>query len=332
MTTISQDARLISVIIPSYNRSDALPATLGSLARQTLSDISFEVILVDDGSSDGSVALVERLQPELPYELMILRQENRGPGAARNHGARCAHHDLLLFWDSDMIAVPQTLAAHAELQAEAGPGLVAGARRALPDACSTLFGRIMYLDDLEVDQFTSRTPSFQEVFSSNLSINRRDFWRLGGFDETLWSYEDIDLAYRAQHAGMPLLFSRQALGYHNHPMTLEQACRQQEHYQERAVAFLVKHPELEGQIRHLIDKTPVRWGVDSPARILRKLVRRIIAASVPLHLLEAAVVQLEKHWRQPAVLEFLYWKILASYQLRGYQQGLREFQNGEKAK
>jgi len=323
LNRMSQNLRLVSVIVPSYNRSDALPATLVSLARQTLGPDLFEVIMVDDGSSDGSVGLIEELRPQLPYELNMLQQQNRGPGAARNRGVRTAHHDLLVFWDSDMVAAPEMLNEHARLQEESGPALVAGARRPWSEALTTAFARTMYGDRTDEDQFSGRTPSFQEMFSSNLSIPRQSFFELGGFDESLRAYEDVDFAYRAQQAGTTLLFSREALGYHNHPMTLEEACAQQRHYQSCAPALLHKHPELAGQLRHLIDKAPISWGDDRPSLVVRKLIRQALAGQMGESTLTRVVCVLERLGIVPRLRARIYMAILSSCALHGYREGLR---------
>jgi glycosyltransferase involved in cell wall biosynthesis len=314
----------LSVIIPSYNRADALPETLVSLAHQSLPPDNFEVIVVDDGSTDGSLELIRSLQTQLPFYVKLVEQEGRGgPGAARNRGATAARYDLLLFWDSDMVADRQALQVHAELHAEYQSALVAGARRAWTAACQSTFARAIHLDN--EDHFHGKSPSFWEVLSCNLSVQRGDYSRLGGFDESLWAFEDIDLAYRAQQGGLSLIFSREAIGYHNHPMTLDQACRHESHYQQHAAFFLRKHPELEGQIRYLVDKGPIRLDTDPPGLILRKLIRQSIASRGVLAALKACVTVLERSYSNPKVLGFLYWKILASYQLIGYREGLKGY-------
>jgi glycosyltransferase involved in cell wall biosynthesis len=80
---------VVSVVIPYYNRGRALRQTLLGLANQTADPSAFEAIVVDDGSTDGSVLGVQRLG--LPYRLEIIRQPHRGPGAARNRGAGAAN-------------------------------------------------------------------------------------------------------------------------------------------------------------------------------------------------------------------------------------------------
>lgn len=313
----------LSVIIPNFNRADALPQTIRSLARQSLHPNAFQVLVIDDGSTDNSLSLLERLRPRVPFPLQLITQDNLGPGAARNHGAREATANLLLFWDSDMIADRATLEIHRDLHMQNHSALVAGARRAWAPATTSLFAKALKAGKMGIDHF-GEAPSFWEAFSSNLSIHRRDFEELGGFDEDLRAFEDIDLAYRAQQAGLALMFSREAVGYHNHQLTLDQVCRQQLHYQRYAAAFLAKHPELDGQISYLADKAPLAFGEDSISLISRKIARRLVATPLVIRALETLVSKIERLYPNPAILRFLYWKIIASYQLKGYREGLRD--------
>ena len=92
----------ISVIIPTYNRKDILIKCLNALNKQTLSHTAYEVIVVDDGSNDGTEDAIKNLQ--LACKFTYLRQENKGPGAAKNLGIKHATGELLLFINDDIIA------------------------------------------------------------------------------------------------------------------------------------------------------------------------------------------------------------------------------------
>lgn len=319
----------VSVVIPSYNRLDALPETLAALSRQTLDASAFEVLVADDGSSDGTVEWLRHHRGDFPFTLEWIEQARGGPGAARNRGARAAHHGLLLFWDSDMIAAPDLLQVHMSRHNTGEQMLVSGARRPWPPACQSAFSRITVLSGPR-DHLGDGRPTIFEVLSSNLSIRRDLFLQLGGFDESLWAYEDLDFAYRAQQAGVLLVFSHEAFGYHNHPQTLEQACGHQRAYQVHAASFLSRYPELKGQVRYLVDKAPADLRHDSPGLILRKGMRRLIASPVVLRGLVAWVHFLERWWPQPKVLSFFYWKVVSSYQYLGYREGLEKLRGTQR--
>src|SRR5258707_10281865 len=98
---------MLSVVIPTYNRCASLRRLLDALARQTLSADRFEVIVVDDGSSDGTRELLRTLKT--PYALVSIEQPNQGPGAARNRGVRAASGDLILFLDDDVVPMDDLL-------------------------------------------------------------------------------------------------------------------------------------------------------------------------------------------------------------------------------
>ncbi|MGE4558772.1 MAG: glycosyltransferase family 2 protein, partial [Desulfobulbus sp.] len=98
---------MISVILPTYNRAAFLERSIGSVLGQRLA--CDELIVVDDGSTDATVAVVEQIAADSPVPLRLLRQENRGAAAARNAGIRAAGGELLAFLDSDDWWLPAKL-------------------------------------------------------------------------------------------------------------------------------------------------------------------------------------------------------------------------------
>ena len=91
----------LSVVIPTYNRVERLTKVLSALAKQTVARCEFEVIVVSDGSTDGTDEYLENV--DLPYRLVYSRQPNTGPSAARNHGTRLATGEIVLFIDDDVL-------------------------------------------------------------------------------------------------------------------------------------------------------------------------------------------------------------------------------------
>lgn len=109
-----------SVVIPVYNRAVSLLATLESIEKQTFRD--FEVLVVDDGSSDGSVAAAESFS-----FVKVLCQQNSGPGTARNRGISEAQGEYIAFLDSDDLWFPWTLKRYAEtIEKQSRPAFVTG--------------------------------------------------------------------------------------------------------------------------------------------------------------------------------------------------------------
>jgi glycosyltransferase involved in cell wall biosynthesis len=106
-STVHRPEYLFTVFTPSYNRARTLPRVYQSLQRQTFRD--FEWLIVDDGSSDGTRALVERWQTEADFPIRYIFQENQGKPGAFNHGVREAKGELFLTFDSDDECVPEAL-------------------------------------------------------------------------------------------------------------------------------------------------------------------------------------------------------------------------------
>ena len=92
---------MFSVIIPTFNRKASLAECLRSLGRQSFPPDRFEVLVVDDGSSDGTAETVERTAAGLGFHVEYLRQSQQGPGAARNLGAKNARGGILAFTEDD---------------------------------------------------------------------------------------------------------------------------------------------------------------------------------------------------------------------------------------
>src|SRR4051812_3479744 len=118
----------ISAIVPTYNRCALLRQTIMSFIAQTLDPVRFELIVVDDGSTDQTEKMVSEMRPHCRFRLRYHRMpRNGGPVLARNAGARMAESPLLAFTDSDCQVTPQWLAvALTAFAAEPGLGFVSG--------------------------------------------------------------------------------------------------------------------------------------------------------------------------------------------------------------
>ena len=104
----------VSVVVPTYNRCDRLHRVLTALAAQTFPRTSFEVIVVSDGSTDGTDEYLRSDRP--PLQLVAVMQPNRGPGPARNAGVERARGRLILFVDDDVVAAPDLVEGQAVLE------------------------------------------------------------------------------------------------------------------------------------------------------------------------------------------------------------------------
>jgi GT2 family glycosyltransferase len=314
----------ISVVIPCHNKAKVIEATLTSLARQSLDVSRYEVILVDDGSKDESVAVVRGLDP--PYFLDLLTQPNRGAAAARNRGATRARGDILLFLDADVVAGKGLLEGHLACHQDKQRVLATGRIAASTQSTDRSLRDIVPSSSFDLGEHAAK-PTFQDAYTGNLSVGRQFFSEVGGFDEDFPAsgYDDVEFAYRATLNGGDIVYNPRAVGYHDESGPFRQWCQHIRKYQASAVLLLNKHPELRGKIAHLRDKEPIIWRTDPPGLILRKAARRVLALWPILRSLEALVAALERWWPRPGLLRFFCWKVVGSYQFLGFREGIRAY-------
>jgi GT2 family glycosyltransferase len=212
-----------SIIIPTYGRPDEIVGCLEDLC--LLEGPSFEVIVVDDGSPEPVGPLLGRFTGAI--DLRTVRQENAGPGAARNRGASEARGRYLAFTDDDCRPVPSWLAAYRETLSGGGMLLAGGpVRNALADnpyaaASQDIISFLYESDDGENGFFTS----------NNFACARSDFEAVGGFDPDLRiSSEDRDFCVRFRKEGGTTLAAREAVVMHRHDLDLASFWRQHRRY------------------------------------------------------------------------------------------------------
>lgn len=328
------DTSLISVIIPTYNRKQSLLRLLGSLAEQTLACTDYEVIIADDGSSDGTGDMVGARR--FPYDLRYSWEENRGVNAARNRGLSQAEASVVLFLDDDMVADSHLLEAHISAH-QLYPGSVVKGKviQAFEGEVEDQFAKLQVgkADLDEVDDTAGLQPiSYQRIGAGHVSMPRREAVAIGAWDEGLMSYgfQDLEFMYRACKQGLPTLYDPQAVTFHHdYALTLWQNCDRIRKASSTATPDLYRrHPELEGQIPMFWDKGYVSWREDDPQIILRKLVRGAMIWSPALWGLEKLVSFVERICPKPALLKPLYRWVIGSYICLGYREGQRSVQHG----
>lgn len=206
----------ITVILPTYNRLDLLQKTITSLRAQTYPFDRFEVIVVDDGSTDGTAVYLTN-QPDLH----VIHQANGGPAAARNAGVLAAQGDLLAFIDDDCQAAPGWLYALAKsIQDSTILDLGAVGGPVLP-VRHTHWLHQFYLFANRIHPQGQPSGSADVLFSCNMAISPPILAEVGGFD-TSFSHpggEDLDLSYRLQQAGYTLWLNNEAAIYHQYPLS-----------------------------------------------------------------------------------------------------------------
>jgi len=242
----------LSIVIPTYNRADFLRATLARLCVQTLPVEEFEVVVADDGSTDGTAQVVEYFRDRLLLKYHFHEHTGYRAAGTRNAGARLADAPLIAFIDSGVLPGAGFAQAHLRAHADAGvagrvvlgwmhgyspwPSPAAGALSDLLDRLplaevarhcvdNPALREPRYADLLSVDlDLTRRAFPEELLWTANCSVRAVDFWAIDGFDEDYrgWGMEDIDLGFRLARRGVEFHFAPDAWiieSSHKHDMT-----------------------------------------------------------------------------------------------------------------
>jgi glycosyltransferase involved in cell wall biosynthesis len=241
-----------SIVIPTYNRLPMLLRVLEALDAQRDAP-SFEVIVIDDGSSDATREVLTEKQSAQPfaYALAFRTQSNGGPGRARNHGVSLARGQFIVFIGDDTVPEPRFLAEHARVHRETGDDrLIAALGYTGWPREDRVTAFMEYINDYGL-QFgyklieDGQIVPFNFFYTSNLSLDR-ELLTEHPFDTTFPSaaWEDIELAYRLDRFGLKIRYNASAVTRHYHPMTVDSFSRRQYTVGRSGAIFYQKHPDL----------------------------------------------------------------------------------------
>ena len=307
-----------SIVIPTYNRQPILEKCLRALENQRLTDRTvenYEVVVVDDGSTDGTLDWLKTHQAEFPH-VVAYEQNHQGPSAARNLGVQQAQGDTIIFIDSDLVVTEKFLQSHATaLQTE---------EKALNSDRLFTYGAVINTCNFEnptAEPYKITDFSAAYFATGNVAIAKKWLEQAGLFDTRfqLYGWEDLELGVRLKELGLKLIKCPSAVGYHWHPpFTLEQIPKLIDQEIQRGrmgVLFYEKHPTWE--VRLMIQMTwlhRVLWGLLSLGgtlneRTLAPLLQWLINRKKPQLALEIARI-------------FLNW-----YNVQGVYAAYRESQS-----
>jgi glycosyltransferase involved in cell wall biosynthesis len=218
----------ITVVIPTRNRCELVRACLDSLERQTLSRDAYEVVVVDDGSTDGTGEFLRQYTPG--YRFRHVMRQHGGLSAARNTGNREAEAELILCLDDDMIAAPALLEEHVKAHGRGEDRLVQGALCIDPSVPRTPFVRYQerLLDAIRRERADTSSPLHgEDVSGGNISVRKEVLDAAGGFNEKLKRLRNTDgeLAYRLEKRGVTIRYAPEALASMTHVNDLDTALR-----------------------------------------------------------------------------------------------------------
>lgn len=229
----------VSVLFGTRNRDDFLVNSIRSLdVQEGISPEEYEMVVVDDGSTDGTGEKVAALKTRVP--LFYHRQDWSGVSVARNRAVREARGDIIVFVDDDVLAPPGFLAEHRKCFAGGADVLVRGP--------------IVVVREPEMPRgFRPTMANYDRLAfcGCNASLLRATFWRLGGFDENFdeYGYEDNEFGWRLAQAGIKTEFVLGAYIFHHKPVEGRETGEDLERMIKRAEAmgrmgwkYYKKHP------------------------------------------------------------------------------------------
>ncbi len=274
----------LSVVIPTHDKLPQLQRTLAALQLQDLPTEQWEVVVVDDGCSDGTGAWLTEEAPRWDGRLRVASPgRNLGRARARTLGGNEAAGEWILFLDDDILAPPGLLAAHLEiLSAERGCGVI-GLVRTEPQLVDA--PHFHYIDTRGAAKIRGDRVPARYLVTQNTSIPRAHFLDIGGFDAAFAAYgfEDMDLGFRLEDTcGTVFRPMRSPIPLHVHHHDLDAWLDKKRECGHGPLQRIAEtHP---GRLRemglHLVLEPP---GAPKPSplvRLLRRLARSPLAAGL----------------------------------------------------
>jgi glycosyltransferase involved in cell wall biosynthesis len=264
-----------SIVIPTYNRLPILEKCLRALEVQEIGDKThiegYEVVLVDDGSTDGTMNWLATHKDEFTH-VRCFEQNHAGPAAARNLGVEKAQGDTIIFIDSDLVVLSNFLQAHTN-------ALLQGREKLGSDSFFTYGAVINTCNFANPTAEPYKITDFSAAFfaTGNVAIPKHWLEKAGLFDNgfQLYGWEDLELGVRLKKLGLQLIKCPEAVGYHWHPaFSLQQIPKLIDQEIQRGrmgVLFYQKHPTWE--VKMMIQMTwfhRLLWGILSVNGLLNE--------------------------------------------------------------
>ncbi len=254
-----------SIVIPTYNRKPILEKCLRALENQVFpSEIitNYEIIVVDDGSTDGTLSWLGDQTQDFPH-VTLCSQDHQGAAIARNLGVTKAHGDFIIFIDSDLVVTECFLQAHSS-------ALLAGEKQLNSDRIFT-YGAVINtcnFDDPTSEKYKITDFSAAYFATGNVAIAKKWLEKVGLFDTQfqLYGWEDLELGVRLKQIGLKLIKCPKAVGFHWHPpfnlTQIPHLIDQEIQRGKMGILFYQKHPTFD--VKMMIQMTifhRLLWGI-----------------------------------------------------------------------
>lgn len=309
------DRPFVSVIFPTYNRSDVVRRTIEDLSAQDHPHDLLE-ILVADNSSDDTPRMVLELAEHSDVRIRLLASEERLPAVKRNQALRMAVGDLVVFMNDDVWVRPDFVTRHVEAHnRHDGPVAVVGHVEQSDLMPQTAF--IEWYRPFAYDEIADRAGepvSYRYHWSMNLSLPRQVMLERNLLFHEDWAeigHEDVELGYRWSRAGYPIVYEPRAWGEHFHPHDLASACRLQASIGRGLRDLEVLIPE-----RDLLERYGVLTRDASWRGRVRMAARTALFNRVTVPLLQP---RLERVSERSRWAEWTYWKVMLHHTQRAYR-------------
>lgn len=249
----------------TYNRARLLERVLDACFEQTVDPGGYEVVLVNDGSTDATPDVIERARARAPMPFTVIDQPNGGLAKGRNAGIAASRGDRIIFIDDDVLPLPDFVEQHLRSHDRSPRAIVRGAAI-----------NVESFEDLPPPIWTLANYSGNYFWTTNVSVPLQTIRAIGGFNETFAEYgwEDIDVGLRLRFGGVRAVFNRRALAFHYKPRPrtgdVEKMVRQARAQARTAVQLARLHPHW---------RTLLATGDNPLARTFQRLVRGGSAAS-----------------------------------------------------
>ncbi len=285
----------------------------------------FEVVVVVDGSTDGTADALRTMATSFP--LIVIEQPNQGRAAACNAGASAARGAVLLFMDDDMEADPRLLAAHQNSREDGGE-VVFGHLAVHPESPPGLFSAGLTLwADGRLARLTAPGARFgmDDYLTGQMSVDRSTFDAVGRFDTTftrsgLFGGEDIDLCHRLVEAGHRIVFNPAAITYQLFAIDPKDHLRRAEQTGRSQQELIYKHPERADELGVLL-----RYKSLSRRVLVGSLSLAPRATTWPIRVLATALV---RRGRTGYVTRRLYSAVFGAEYRRGARRVRRRWRKG----
>ena len=246
----------VSVVIPTFNRKFILEKCLKALEKQNLNNIisDYEIVVVDDGSSDGTPSWIRDNKKILPH-VVLYEQEHGGPALGRNLGVMKSKYEIIVFIDSDLIVLEDFLVSHVIK--------LSSSWKKNNKKCFT-YGSVINTSNFknpENEKYKLTDVSFAYFATGNVAISKELLLNVGLFDTSfsLYGWEDLELGERLNNVGTRLIKCPKAIGFHWHPPfdcgQIDSLISQEKERARMALVFFKKHSNL--RVRLMIQLTPI---------------------------------------------------------------------------